>query len=102
MALYLPTILLMTPFWAPADLGLFFFTYVVPIVPFALVFDGVVSALRTRTFEEVLRLIDDNDTRRNGYGKDGNVDNDWVFEAGWKMHTWPIGYMNWIVGKRRG
>ena len=102
MAFYLPTILVATLFWAPTDIGLLFFTYIVPIVPFALVFDGIVSALRTRTFEEVLRLIPDNETRRNGYGQDSIADdNDWTFEAGWKMHTWPVGYMNWVVGKRR-
>lgn len=32
------------------------FTYVIPVVPFAVAFDGVVSCLRTYTPEELLRV----------------------------------------------
>jgi hypothetical protein len=43
-------------FRAP-DLGHLFFTFVVPLLPLTLVFDGCVSSLRTRTADEVLRLV---------------------------------------------
>ena len=100
MALYLPTILVITILWAPTDLGLLFFSYIIPVIPFALWFDGVISSLRTRTFDEVLQLIDGQRIDVNGDG-DGSVSyDDWTFKAGWKMHTWPVGYMNYIVGRR--
>ncbi|TRX95500.1 hypothetical protein FHL15_003458 [Xylaria flabelliformis] len=40
--------------WSPQIL---FFVYVVPIVPFVLVFDGVISSVRTRTADEVEILL---------------------------------------------
>lgn len=101
MALYWPTILYATLFWVPIDLGLLFFTFIIPVIPFALVFDGIVSSLRTRTFEEVLRLIDNQMISQNGNEQHNVAHQEWAFESGWKMHTWPIGYMNWIVGKRK-
>lgn len=44
---------LMTPFIRPFDLRRLFFTYVIPAVPFFVLWDGVVSAFRTYTVEEL-------------------------------------------------
>jgi len=44
---------LMTPAIRPLNLGRFFFTYLVPAVPFFIMWDGIVSALRTYTVEEM-------------------------------------------------
>ena len=88
------------------------FTYVIPIMPFIMSFDGLVSCLRTRTFREVLALID---TAVSGSARakanristemdeDGRViqvakRQDWVLKGGRQMHTWPFGHMNWIIG----
>ncbi|TGJ81510.1 hypothetical protein E0Z10_g7257 [Xylaria hypoxylon] len=61
-------ILLIAPllyWWSPQIL---FFVYVVPIVPFVLVFDGIISSLRTRTAHEVEVLLP---AQRLSYGHVG-------------------------------
>ena len=88
------------------------FTYVIPIMPFIMSFDGLVSCLRTRTFQEVLALIDTEVSGSVGVeasriskeiDEDGRIiqiakRQDWVFKCGREMHTWPFGNMNWIIG----
>ncbi|KAI9750307.1 MAG: hypothetical protein M1815_001873 [Lichina confinis] len=104
MALFFPTVLLVMPFWAASlELWLLLFTYFLPILPFTLVFDGVISSLRTRTPDEIVQLM---------YGKAASFAGanagipkkyrrgQWTFEAGLEMHTWPVGYLNWFVGKK--
>ncbi|KAH8666789.1 hypothetical protein BX600DRAFT_511688 [Xylariales sp. PMI_506] len=84
-------ILLIAPFlywWSPARL---FFVYVFPVVPFVLVFDGLVSSLRTRTPEEVEVLL-------RTCGADTT---DWVIESGRERFLWPVGYLNWIICTKR-
>lgn len=44
---------LMTPFIRPFDLKRLFFTYVIPAVPFFVMWDGIVSAFRTYTVDEL-------------------------------------------------
>lgn len=97
--------------WFWRDPLMLLLTYVIPIMPFIMSFDGAVSSLRTRTFEEVLALMDsegdgkggevavemDGDGREIQVGKRG----EWVFKSGREMHTWPLGYMNWIVGYKK-
>ncbi|KAI9151652.1 hypothetical protein HJFPF1_08861 [Paramyrothecium foliicola] len=63
------------------------FSWFIPILPFVLVFDGYMSALRTRTADEVEALL------RN-CGADAN---DWVIQSGRQRHLWPCGYMNYII-----
>ncbi|CAD6565679.1 MAG: hypothetical protein ASARMPREDX12_006717 [Alectoria sarmentosa] len=75
-------------YWFWGDWGLLFWTYVVPVVPFVLVFDGVVSSLRTRREGEVLELI-----RECGASTEG-----WRFETGREIHTWTGGTMNYFIG----
>lgn len=69
-----------------------FFTYCVPVVPFVVVFDGLVSCLRTRSRGEVLRLMD----RVEGVEEGWRVG--WRFESGRGVHTWPRGEVSWFVG----
>jgi hypothetical protein len=72
-------------FWrAPSHL---LFTYLVPVVPMVLVFDGYVSSLRTRSPAEIRRLMDTCGTDADG----------WTVTSGQECHTYPIGYMNWFI-----
>jgi len=80
--------LAITPFYFWRSPGHLFFTYIIPIVPFILVSDGIVSALRTRTAEEVQALMKD-----CGASTDG-----WTVKCGSEIHTWPTGRMNYVIG----
>jgi len=66
-----------------------FYTYIIPIVPFVVVFDGFVSCLRTRRDGEVMELV-----KRAG-GVEG-----WRFEMGREVHTWTGGTMQYFMGIR--
>ncbi|KAL7622173.1 hypothetical protein AAE478_007676 [Parahypoxylon ruwenzoriense] len=70
--------------WSPARL---FWVYVVPVVPFVLVFDGLVSCLRTRTAAEVEALLRSCGTDTNG----------WRVRSGREQFLWPCGYLTWII-----
>ncbi|KAI0830407.1 hypothetical protein F5Y06DRAFT_290705 [Hypoxylon sp. FL0890] len=70
--------------WSPLRL---FWIYVVPIVPFVLVFDGLISCLRTRTADEVEALL-------RTCGADTE---DWEIHSGKERFLWPCGYLNWII-----
>ena len=50
--------LLVTPFIRPFRWSRLLFTYLVPVVPLVIVFDGVVSCLRTYTPDELRELVD--------------------------------------------
>ena len=83
--------MLAAPFYAlkwrsPAT---FIFTWIIPILPPVLVFDGYVSSLRTREPEEVEALL-------RGCGADTS---NWEMKSGSVAHLWPIGYINWIICK---
>ncbi|KAI1422565.1 hypothetical protein F5Y12DRAFT_611192 [Xylaria sp. FL1777] len=81
-------ILLIAPllyWWSPQIL---FFVYAVPIVPFVLVFDGLISSLRTRTASEVEVLL----------RTCGAVDTvDWTVHSGSETFLWPCGHLTWII-----
>ncbi|PBP21903.1 hypothetical protein BUE80_DR007329 [Diplocarpon rosae] len=77
-----------TPFYFWRSPGHLFFTYIIPIIPFVLVFDGYVSSLRTRSAEEVQALM-----RECGASCDG-----WTVKSGQEQHTFPTGYMTWVIG----
>ncbi|KAK4506793.1 hypothetical protein PRZ48_000526 [Zasmidium cellare] len=96
-------LLLMAVFWFWNDPVHLFFTYCVPILPVTQCADGLVTCLRIRSFDEVLRLL----PKQYGYSrdkikveKDGEVVElrDWQFKHLRVLHTWPFGYMNVIVG----
>lgn len=91
-------IVLAAPYYAvkwrsPATL---LFTYLVPVLPLVLVFDGWVSALRTRTPDEVEALL-------RTCGAEGGEDEiaRWEVRSGKTGFMWPVGKLNWIVCVRK-
>ncbi|KAL7962268.1 hypothetical protein V8C34DRAFT_205808 [Trichoderma compactum] len=70
------------------SLSIFIFSCIVPVLPFVLVFDGLVSCLRVRTLEEVETI--------RGCGTDTSS---WEMQSGTRKFIWPCGYLNWIVCK---
>ena len=79
--------MLLTPFYFWRSPGHLFFTYVIPIIPLVLVFDGYVSSLRTRSAGEIIALMDKS-----------KMDDAWSFSSGTEVHTWPTGHMTWFIG----
>jgi hypothetical protein len=75
------------------------FTYLIPIIPLIVMVDGWTSAYRTRSLAHILHLANQAamSISLEG-GKEGEVE--WKWESGRRMHTWPTGHMNWIVGRR--
>jgi hypothetical protein len=56
--LFTPLLVLLTsPFQKPFRLSRLFWTYVVPVVPLAVAFDGFVSCLRTYSPEELMAMV---------------------------------------------
>lgn len=82
---------LITPFYFWRSPGHLFFTYIIPIIPFVLVFDGVISSLRTRSPEEVQDLM-----KKCGASADG-----WTVKSGHEQHTWPTGYLTWLIAVKK-
>lgn len=87
-------------------------TYIFPILPFVQAWDGVVSCLRTRTFEETLalaegalgekaRIVEDRAT--GGVGEKIIVAEcaGWRFLGVRRLHTWPFGYMNAFLARKQ-
>jgi len=50
-------VLLLTPFIRPFTLSRLFWTYIIPVVPLGVMWDGCVSALRTYTVQEIQDII---------------------------------------------
>ncbi len=50
-------VLISTPFIRPLVIGRIVFTYLIPIVPLMVLWDGIVSALRTYSVEEMKELV---------------------------------------------
>ena len=51
------TVLLVTPFIKPFSLGRIIFTYLIPLVPIFVFWDGIVSSLRTYSVKEMENLV---------------------------------------------
>lgn len=51
------SVLLMTPFIKPFKLDRLLFTYLIPILPLFVLWDGIISVLRTYTVEELNQMI---------------------------------------------
>ncbi|GAB7350230.1 hypothetical protein MBLNU459_g0883t1 [Dothideomycetes sp. NU459] len=114
MALEPALVLLLTAFWFADDWLHLAATYLVPVLPFVLAWDGLVSCLRTRTFAEVLVLAEQALGEKATVGPveraaDGRRERttavalcgDWKFTSVRELHTWPFGYMNAVVGQKR-
>lgn len=52
------SVLLTTPFIKPFKIGRIIFTYLLPIVPLFVLWDGIVSSLRTYSVKEMNRLVE--------------------------------------------
>lgn len=66
------TVLLTTPFIKPFKIGRIIFTYLIPIVPLFVWWDGIISALRTYSVSEMdqlIRQVKDNDKFKWETGK---------------------------------
>lgn len=99
--------------WFWGDWTHLFLTYILPVLPFAHAWDGLVSCLRTRTLREMRVLIDDvltQDRREkedslvphavtNGRYEDG-IQSDWIISQARIRHTWPAGFMTATIGIR--
>lgn len=59
------TVLLTTPFIRPFSWGRILFTYLIPIVPLFVLWDGVVSSLRTYSVSEMNELINQVEGKEN-------------------------------------
>jgi len=85
-----PALWLGSWYWFWGDWTHLFWTYVIPVVPIVVMLDGWVSAVRTRSGEEILALM-----------KKGGMEEEmqgWRFEDGHRLHTWPTGVMHYFVG----
>ncbi len=51
------TLILVTPFIRPFKIGRIIFTYLIPVVPLFVWWDGIVSSLRTYSIEEMSELV---------------------------------------------
>ncbi|KAF9875961.1 hypothetical protein CkaCkLH20_06407 [Colletotrichum karsti] len=96
-SIVLPAILglgvfLLAPYhaWRLGSFSVLIFTYLIPILPFVLVFDGYISALRTRTPDEVEALMKSCGARTDG----------WEIKSGKDAHMPGLGYMSWIVAEK--
>lgn len=92
IALMGPLLFLITPFYFWRDPVHLIFTYLIPIVPFVVVFDGFISSIRTRTGEEVKAMAD-------SLGE--SASRDWEFRWGSEWHTKFIGEMTWVIGIKK-
>jgi len=84
-------VVLAAPFYAQKwkSLALFVFTWLIPILPLVLFWDGYVSSLRTRDPDEVEVLL-------RTCGADTS---EWVMVSGSEVFLWPFGQLNWIICK---
>ena len=59
------TVLLTTPFIRPFKFGRILFTYLIPVVPLFVWWDGIVSSLRTYSVREMQKLVEDLDNKES-------------------------------------
>ncbi|KAL0242359.1 hypothetical protein I308_105988 [Cryptococcus tetragattii IND107] len=88
------------PFQRP-NIKTLIFTYLIPLIPFILVLDGLISVYRTRSPSHILHLANLATLSLALEGEDKVIgDMDWKWEHGTERHTWPFGRLVWVVGRR--
>ncbi|KUI53053.1 hypothetical protein VP1G_00552 [Cytospora mali] len=89
-------VLLLTPVyaWRWRSPGTLFWSWIIPVLPFVLVFDGWMSAMRTRTADEVEALL-------RTCGADKRELEKWQVKSGSVLHLPPVAYVNWIICTKR-
>lgn len=80
--------------WRWRSPGTLFWCYALPVLPFVLVFDGLVSSLRTRTPDEVEALM-------RTCGVDEKELAQWEVRSGRECHLPPVADLNWIICTRK-
>jgi hypothetical protein len=93
-----PGTLIMAPYyaWLWGEPLALLFTYVIPILPFVLMFDGWMSCLRTRTPDEVEALL-----RTCGAARGDKEIAKWEVKSGSETFMWPVGKVNWMICVKR-
>lgn len=76
--------------WSPLHLV---FTYLIPIAPLFFAWDGYISCIRTRTEEEIKKLIQ----KEEASGLDCH---DWTFHIGQTKVLPPFGNLYWFIGTK--
>ena len=67
------SVLLTTPFIRPFHIGRIIFTYLIPVVPVLILWDGVVSSLRTYSVDEMNVLVSNLNNKENFNWEVGRV-----------------------------
>lgn len=80
--------------WRWRSPGTLFWCWVVPVLPFVLVWDGWMSSVRTRTVDEVAAMM-----RTCGVASE-EVDK-WDVKSGRITHLPPCADINWIIATKR-
>ncbi len=83
------SVLLTTPFIRPFKIGRIIFTYLIPIVPLFVLWDGIVSSLRTYSVKEMNELIEN---------LNGTENYDWEFN---RVKSGP-GVVLYLLGTKNG
>ena len=79
------SVLLTTPFIRPFKLGRIIFTYLIPLVPVFVLWDGIVSSLRTYSVQEMELLIEDLNNKDDYNWKVGRI------KSGMALNLYLIG-----------
>jgi len=67
------SVLLVTPFIRPFKVGRILFTYIIPIVPLFVLWDGIVSSLRTYSVKEMQEMVQELENKESYYWKIGKL-----------------------------
>ncbi|KAJ4424418.1 hypothetical protein N0V82_000940 [Gnomoniopsis sp. IMI 355080] len=79
--------------WRWRSPGTLFWSWVVPVLPFVLVWDGWMSALRTRTVEEITEMM-------ANCGAEADLVKKWEVRSGRITHLPPFADVNWIIATK--
>lgn len=67
------SVLLTTPFIKPFKFGRLFFTYIIPLVPLFVMWDGIISSFRTYSVKEMNELVDSLENKDSFNWKIGRI-----------------------------
>lgn len=79
--------------WRWRSPGTLFWSWVIPILPFVLVWDGWMSSVRTRTVEEIQEMM-------RTCGADEAEVTRWRVRSGRVTHLPPFAEINWIIATK--
>lgn len=80
--------------WRWRSFGTLFWCWVIPVLPFVLVWDGWMSSVRTRTADEVESMM-------RTCGVDSDEVAKWEVRSGRVTHLPPWADINWIIATKR-